>query len=214
MKIEIQHNMADVGRFVSFVFADQVPYVTARALNDAAVAAQKAQRDHQRKVFTVRRRSFVDRAVKIKPFADHKVGRFQVRIFVDPPGGQGRATVLTQHETDTRKTPYRGRTVAVPTEHVRRHASGIIRKVDRPSSLLARERSGKAFRGDRRGIFRKDDTIFERRRDGEIRALYQLVHSVPLDQRLEFVENVSRTALATYPRAFVTRFDRAVRTAR
>jgi hypothetical protein len=56
-------------------------------------------------------------------------------------------------------------------------------------------------------------TIFERDGD-ELVPLYHLVPSVPLDQRLDFVENVTRVVNETYAEAFTKRFDRAIRTAR
>lgn len=213
MKIDLAHNADDVDRFVQHVFSDQLPHVEATAINDSAKDAQKVQRAHQHVAFTVRRKSFVDRAVKIKPFATKQSA--EAKISIDPPGGASRASILTQHEEDDRKRPISGETVAVPTQHVQRTASGVIRRRERPSALLLRERTGKTQRrGRRRGTFRKDDTIFERTPEGGIRALYQLVPSVDLDQRLDFVDNVIRSVLDTYAGHFTKRFDQAIRSAR
>lgn len=212
MNITVTHNAEDVGRFVEFVFARQLPFATKNALNDAAKAGQAAQRAHQHQVFTVRRKGFVDRAVKIKPFATKD--RLEARVSIDPPGGESRASILTQHETERFKTPLQGARIAVPTEHVRRTGAGVIRKADRPAALRERERSGRARRGDRRGTFRRGDTIYERRRDGSIRPLYNLVAQVGLDHRLQFVTTVSRAAVAEYRVAFPRRFDQATRSAR
>lgn len=211
MRVYVTHNAAEVDAFVRVVFAKQLPFVESQAINDAAKAAQAVQRAHQRQVFTVRRPGFVDRAVKIKPFATKR--KPEAKIAIDPPGGQARASILIQHEAELEKTPD-GMHVAVPTEHVKRTAAGVIRKSERPSALLLRELSGRKHRGERRATFRHEDTIFERLRNGRIRALYQLVPSVDLDQRLRFVDNVIRTVRRVFPAAFTKRFDKAIRTAR
>lgn len=87
MKLEITSNHESVGRGVALVFSDQLPFVEAMAINDSAKQAQKVQRAHQREAFEVRRKSFMDRAVKIKPFATKQ--KAEAKISVDPPGGQG-----------------------------------------------------------------------------------------------------------------------------
>lgn len=211
MKVTVTHNAANVGLVVQHVFSDQLPWVTMNAINDSAKMAQKAQRAHQRKAFTVRRKGWVDRAVKIKPFATKQLA--EAKISIDPPGGQARADILTQHEADDRKRAFDGGFVAVPTEHVQRTAAGVIRARERPKALQLREESGKRqTRGQRRGTFRRKggNTIFERTPDGGIRALYQLVRSVDLDQRLEFVDTVVESVQATYATNFETRFDQAI----
>lgn len=42
MNIQVHHNAQDVNRFVTWVFADQLPFVTARSINDAALEAPEA----------------------------------------------------------------------------------------------------------------------------------------------------------------------------
>lgn len=216
MRLDLEFDAKPASRFVGFVFRDQLPFATSQALNDAALAGQKAQREHQRQVFTVRRPSFVDRAVKIKPFA--KKRSLEARVLVDPPGGQRRADVLTQHESDPRKQPVEGSSVAVPTAAVKRTATGVIRAADRPRAL--RERGGRGRgRAKSGGTFLRRDatgrgTIFERTKDGGLRALYQLVPSVDLDQRLKFVQTVGDAAVKAFGPAFDERFAAAVRSAR
>lgn len=219
MRLDVTHNARDVNRFVLNAFDDQVPFATARAINDAALASQRVQRVHQQRVFEQRRPRWQERAVKIKPFATKR--KPEAKISIDPPGGRGRAEMLTQHESDSRKTPFSGRFVAVPTEHVRRTASGVIRKSDRPSVIRERGRRGRGT--TRRGEFGRGTflrmrgrrgAIWERTQDGGLRPLYWLVPSVPLDQRLDFFENVRTTVLSTFADAFTRRFDEAMRTAR
>lgn len=210
MKIELTHNTADVGRIVGLVFSDQVPHATANAINDTAKDAQKVQRAHQRSIFDVKRPVWVDRAVKIKPFATKQ--RAEARISIDPPGGK--ADVLGQHEADIRKTPIQGGHIATPTENVPRTAAGVVRTSWRPGRLKKR-----SFRGGFRTFVRQtprgraifsDESSF----GGGIVALYWLDRSVPLHQDLDFVHNVITTALRTYPGNFVKRFDQSIRGAR
>lgn len=242
MKLEMTFDAKPASRFVSVVFRDQLPYATSQALNDAAKAGQKAQVAHQRQVFTVRRPAFVDRAVKIKPFA--KKTSLEARISVDPPGS--RDDVIAQHEADARKTPFSGNSIAVPSSGLRAFGTVIPRKM-RPSRLFSRDSvymrrdgrvvhvrgkaqlhgSGRVFsrktnvvRGAERTFLIKKPggrgTIFQRYgpQRSDVRVLYQLVPSVDLDQRLKFVETVSRAASSTFDTAFAERFQKAVRTAR
>lgn len=220
-----------VDGFVKYVFSDQLPFVEAQSINDVAKGAQRVQRAHQREVFTVRRPGFVDNAVKIKPFATKD--RPEARVWVDPPGGQARASILAQHEADEVKTPFRRRAIAVPTGNVPRTGAGIIKKGWRPKDLFAGARVTTSDRQLARGggvlvrnqvvrgaretwMIRKPDgtgTIFLR--DGEVNTvLYQLVPQVDLDQRLKFVTTISDSVVKDWPDAFVRRFDRAIRTAR
>jgi len=130
--------------FVRAVWADQLPFATSKAINDSALGGQKVQRAHQREIFTVRRASFVDRAVKIAQFA--KKDALEARVRVEPPGGQKRADVIAKFEDMTIKGPFRGTSIAVPTRHVPRTGAGIIKKAWRPKSLLG---GGKAGSSDR-----------------------------------------------------------------
>ena len=216
MQITVRHNAREVGRFVGWVFSDQLPYVTAKAINDAAIEAQRRQRAHMAEVFTVRRKRFVMNAVKIKPFADHRRQREPfARVLIDPPGGQDRAGILVRHESDRARVPYSGRKLAVPTEHVKRGTTGVIRNAERPKPLQLREEAGGARpRAARRRTFRKGDTIFEELQDRSIRALWQLVDRTPLDQRLDFIANLTKAVDDTFADSFTRRFDRAIRTAR
>jgi hypothetical protein len=237
MRVTVQHNGADVDRFVQHVFADQIPFVTAMAINDAAKAAQVAQRAHQERVFTVRRKQFVERAVKIKPFATKQSP--EAKIQIDPPGGAKRRSVLVRHESDRQRIPFSAGMLAVPTDNVPRTAGGVIPKQWRPRQLLAngidhgrsgmvtrggitrfrrKSSGGRVIRGRRAAFLLRNEmtgrgTIFERDGD-ELVPLYHLVPSVPLDQRLDFAENVTRVVNETYAAAFTKRFDRAIRTAR
>jgi hypothetical protein len=226
MNITVEFPEREINRFVGVVFDRQVPFATTLALNRTGIDFQKKQREHLRSVFEIRRKQFADRSIKIKPFATKL--RPEVRISVDSPAG--RSDIFGKFEDQTRKSPFRGRSVAVPTQHVPRTPAGIIRKGWRPSQLLGGAGTstqhgrgrvigtrGDVFTGARRTfLIRRPGgrgTIFQRTPDG-VRALYQLVPSVGIEPELQFVRNASRTVDDRWRANFLDAFDRAIRTAR
>lgn len=210
-------------RWLVTVFDEQLPFATSRALNRLAREFQKDQRDHMRGVFTIRRKAFLRNSVKIKPWATKH--RLAVRIAIDSP--RGRSDIFGKFETQRRKGPFRGRSVAVPSDHVPRTPTGVIRNAWRPRALLdgggqhgegrvIRSR-GDVFRGGRRTFMVRRPggrgTIFERTSSG-LRVLYQLVPQVPIEPELRFTRNAKRTASRGWTDAMTDEFNNAVRTAR
>lgn len=207
MHFEVRTDTRPAERFVQFVFAEQMPFATAKALNDTAKDFQKAQRSRLDRIFTLRQKLFAERAIKIKPFASKD--SLEARISVDAPGGK--SDVFAKFETDTVKDPLDG-SVAVPTEHVPRTASGIVRKNWRPKRVLDRTfqepfRAFLAKRGNgRRAIwFDEGDRIV---------PLYWLVDRVPIEPDLKFVETANKTVDERFQANFTRAFDLATRTAR
>jgi hypothetical protein len=221
--IRVDTNAVEVGEGLRFLFRDQVPFATARAINKTAEQFQKVQRDHMSSIFLVRRKPFIDRAVKIKPFA-RKTSLF-ADVSIDPPGGQARASILTQHETETVKTP-RGRRVAIP-DKIRRSPRTVVRKALRPANLGLRDAGTIDVGGTTAtlgvapgGIYsirRPDGSggIFRRRhRDRPYERLYVFRPQVPLTPELNFVKNADRVVQDRFAANFREAFDQAVRTAR
>lgn len=224
MEITLDAPMDQVDEFVARVFRDQIPFAESVALNQTAKDFQKNERVRLADVFTLRRKTWAERSIKISPFATKQ--KREVRIAVDPPGGRG--DILGKFETDTTKTP-RGNSVAVPTEYVPRTASGVIRQGWRPSQLRRangddrargklyltrtgriKQATGGTFlveRGGGRG------TIF-RRKGGEIVPLYHLVPLVRIEPELEFHRTAEKTVQERWATNFVAAFDQAIRTAR
>lgn len=221
--------------FLRTLFADQVPFATSRAINRTALDFQKAQRSRLHAIFTLRRVRWAEQSIKIKPFATKRSP--EARISIDPPGGgRTKADILGKFETETRKGPFRGRSVAVPTEHVPRTGAGVIRKGWRPAELFADARQhgvGKVF--SRKGnVYKGARGTFLIRRPGgkgvilqrhggmaattghdpNVRPLYFLVPYVRITPELEFVETAKKTIERRWPENFREAFDRALRTAR
>lgn len=218
MKVEVTANFDEVGRVVQHIFSDQLPFATSLAVNWTALDFQREQRERMHDVFTIRRKRFAERSVKIKPFATKEEP--QARVSIDSPGG--RSDIFAKFETDTSKGPFRGNSIAVPTEHVKRTQAGVIRKNWRPRQLLEGatqhgagrvfRSKGNVFRGKRAFLIRKPGgrgTIFMRE-GGEIKPLYQLVPRVRIDPDLEFVGTAEKTVDKRWQANFTRAFDRAI----
>lgn len=231
MMLSVDFPAERVDNFVRYVFADQLPFVEQQAINETGREGQRVQRAHQRAVFEVRRPGFVDSAVKQSPRATKQ--KPETRLIVEPLGGPSRASIISQHEADEVKTPFRRRAIAVPTRHVPTTGAGIIKKGWRPKDLFDGAGVGSSDRVLTRGggtlvrnqvVRGKHGTFMIRRPDGrgtifirdgeELEPLYQLVTDVDLDQRLKFISNIGDAAMRSFPDYFVKWLDRAIRSAR
>ena len=220
MRIELDVRDGEVTAFTRSVFARQMPFATARAINWTAKDFQGRQVGHMTETFTVRRPQFVKYSVKIRPFATKEKQEATVRI--DSPGG--RSDIFAKFEADRIKSPFGvGRSIAVPTEHVPRTGAGVIQRPWRPRTLLAGNGSSTTVRGrsvrGRRGTFlvRKPSgrgTLFQRTDKDTVVPLYQLVPQVGIEPDLRFVDNAEREINARWASHFTRSFEQAVRTAR
>ncbi len=211
LHLDIDFDARETNRFLGSL-ARQVPFALKVAINETLKDMQKAQRAHQRRVFTVRRPSFVDQSVKIKPFASKQT--LTGTMSIDPPGGHKRADILTKFERGGIKRPRR-RHLVLPVK-ARRTRAGIVSTRNRPKALKLRRR-GRSVRGERRTFVVRDVGIFQRVNRGRrsrVRLLFAFLRQVPIDRRLDFVANAERTVARRFDRHFDRAFDRAVRTAR
>ena len=234
IEIEVDLEGVDIPKWIRGIYRDQLPFVTARTINAVALSFQKAQREHQHRIFDVRNRTFIDRSVKIKPFAK-KTSLF-ARVSIDPPGGQERADILTKFESGGTKRPRDGRSLAVPAD-AQRLKRGRVRKADRPKELGFRLHGkgpeAEVFRGKKRtflirrpdgtgGIYRRTgsstamvSSLATRNvRDSNIQTLFRFTPTARIDSNLNFVSIAQRVVAAELGEAFNREFDRAVRTAR
>lgn len=229
MDIVVEFPSEEIGRYVEFVFADQVPFAQSVAINDTAKDFQKAERDRMEEIFTLRRKQFAFRSVKITHFARKHEGARFAKIEIASPGG--RKGIFEKFETEYFKDPYDGGSIAVPTDEVPRTPAGVIQKRWRPRSLFgsgsgASSRVGASgnvvYGRDSTYLIRKSSsygTIFRydpsRRGDrGRGIVLYQLVPRVSIDPELEFEKTAQKTVDRVWTPNFLRAFDRAIRTAR
>lgn len=140
---EVQRKLKELER--------QIPFGVAKGINRTAEQVQAVQRQHQRRVFTVRRPAFVDRGVKISQFANKRVPVARIEIL--PPGGADRASILTQHEPGGTKRPKDGRSLSVP-HAARRGKRDLVPQVLRPKNLelVPHGRSGRVLVGKERTV--------------------------------------------------------------
>lgn len=214
--IRVHDNLAGVSRWRRALFADQIPYATATAINSTAVEGQKDQRRHQRRVFDVRRPTWVDRAVKIKPFANKR--RLYADIAIDAPGG--RSDILAKFEEGGRKRP-RGESIAIPQE-ARRTKAGVVSRSQRPRAFKFRaSKKGGALIGEKRTMLIRDQSgrgvIVQRVGRGRHvtkRVLYALEPVVPIKPVLGLQRNIFAAVRRSFGYHFRGAFERAVRTAR
>lgn len=232
MKIEVTSNSDEVADAVAFIFSDQLPFATSRAVFRTAIDFQNAQRARLHDIFTIRRKRFAERSIKF-----HTPEFFSVRnndtarLSVDSPGGK--SYIFTKFETDRIKSPFRGNSIAVPTEHVPTTGAGVIKKGWRPRELMegaTQHGAGPVIRS-RGNVFRgKKDTVLIRRPGGRgtlfqadpswsgkvpgLKPLYQLVPRVRIEPELEFVRTAKKTVDERWQANFTESFDQAIRTAR
>ncbi len=214
-RIDVDTNAAEVARSLRFLFRDQIPFATSKAINDTAKGIQAEQRKGMKKRFTIRR-AYVLQGVKINKFS--KKRDLEAIIEIDPT----RAFLFKFEEGGT--TRPRGTRFAVPDE-VRRGKTGVVSRVMRPSRLeFKRWGSGpraEVHRGKRRtfmvrtpdgqgGVFQR----FGRRKSTKLRMLFSFTPKAEIEPTLEFELTAQTVFQETFTRNFEQSFDRAVRSAK
>lgn len=191
----------------------QLPFAMKNAINDTAKDVKKAQTARIQHVFTVRRRTFAIRAVKINPFA--RKDRLEAKLQIEPPGGEARADIFAKFEKGGTKRP-RGQHLAIP-QGARRGKSGIVTRSNRPKAF-GLKRQGRTVRGRKRTFVIPNVGIFQRvgrgRGRSTVRPLYSFHRQAPIDRRLRFVATAKKIVPRVFPGHFKTEFARALRTAR
>lgn len=226
MELRVTHNLP-AAKALFARYGRQIPYATAVALNKTALDAQRYEQNWILRSYTIRSRFWMSRQVKHKPRAN-KVQQW-TRLSIDPPGGKRRADILGKFEKGGRKTPRRGKHIAIPVE-AKRTGSGKIRANQRIKGFNFR-RVGNTIQGDKRtfiiesgasaGIYqrigarrKKRAKAGQGRGKGKVNLLYAFARSVPIDNRLQFVSNITRIARKQFAGRFHNAWRQALRTAR
>lgn len=227
MSITVTTNAKDVSRDLLRIFEDQIPFATANAINATALDLQKTQRAHQRRVFTVRREEWVDRAVKMKRWA--RKHRLEAHVGIAAPGGRRRSEILAKFEDQNVKRPLKAEALWVPTDEVL--VDGIVMDGWRPKQMGFKLRgSGPKARvlvgttkkavmiryhsGQRApSLGGQTGLIFER--DGEnLNLLFHRQPEVGINPELNFHANAQRTVRDRFEPNFAVAFNRAIMGAR
>lgn len=220
MDIIVDTNAAEISEFMRRLYADQMPFAVATAINRTALDFQKAEREGLQERFTIRR-SWVLQGVKINRGDFATKTNLEARIHVDPA-----RDFLVKFEEGETKRPISGSRLAVPDE-ARRTKKGVVSKTQRPRALkFVKHGEGvKAvvYRGQKRTfmILRPggQGEIYQRygrrgRGGGSARRLFIFTPEAETPETLEFEATAERVVQDRFEMNFSEAFDRAVRTAR
>lgn len=139
--ISVTVDTSSVVPWLQSLHRDQIPYATMLALNELALAVQTAEREGIDQRFTLRRRDWARRNVKIRREDFAKKTQLRAIVRMEAPGSAGRTDILAKFEDGDTKRP-RGRRLAIPDD-VRRSASGVIPKGKRPKAFHFKPMGGK-----------------------------------------------------------------------
>jgi len=197
----------------------QFDYAVARALNLTATDFQAAERQRIEARFTLRRRDFVLRTVKIERAGFARRGKLYVDVGIDP-----KRDILAKFEPGGLKRARGGGALAVPQE-VRRSQTEVIPRGRRPRAFHFRvhrtKRGAVQLKGEKRtfileqgflrgGIFQR----VGRGRRSTVRLLYLFTRAVPIEPDLRFVETARKVCQTRFTSNFQRAFVEALRGAR
>lgn len=226
IEFRITTNAPAVARALGSLNRNQVPFALSVGINETAKDAQAAQVGGMAQRFTIRRQSWVNRAIKIKPFSTKR--SLTATIRVEPPGGAARADILTRHEERGQRRPHGGSALAVPLE-ARRSKRDVVKKRDRPSAFsferVITRGPNEVYRGTRRTFMvRTPDGsgwILRREAAGDsgrlfdgTKVLFRLKPETRIPGDLRFIATITQTVARRFELNFGRAFDRAVATAR
>lgn len=209
----------------------QFPFATYKALNRLVLEAQRVQRRHQRRVFTIRRKTYWEQSVKITKFA--KKADLRAVIDVDPKGKVPKFEIWRRQEYGGTRVPVQGRKkLAIPPREKSRFSrvgltftgAGLIPKRLRPANL--KRKFTIDFGGGRVGLFRRlgrrqkgftktpPGQRFGLRDDPNIELMYVLHESAEIEAVYEWFGNMERTYNSKWRRYLDEELVKAFRTAR
>lgn len=223
MDLEIRSNAPEVSRWMRAILRDQFPFAVAGAVNAMGLGIQAAQRDRLRRIFKQRNPEFQRRGVKQRRNERATKAKPETVIRIEPPGGARRADILTRHESDRKRTPRRGSSLAVPvSEAVRTDPDLKIRRL-----RLRRQKRGRVGKGKNRVSQGRERTYAIRYPDGSglilqrtgsgakaTRVIYTLHTDTALNPKLGFRETAEDYFARKWADHMDDAWNRALATAR
>jgi len=181
----------------------QIPFAMANAINDTMKQGQTAVRANLRRKFTLRRKQFIERSIKINrsDFANKR--KLTARLHLEE-----RADFLAKFEEGGEKRPEQGRFLAVPID-VKRSAAGIVPRRLRPQAIRGNPKI-KHFRVSNVGLVQ----VLGRGKRRVTRLLYLFVRRVPIPRRPFFMQQMMTTIRTRFEPNLDKRFREAVATKR
>lgn len=203
----------------------QTAFAMSKAINAVLLKAQTAERTRMAQTFTIRRKQFAERAVKITQFA--KKTTLVGEIAIAPPGD--RADIFAKFEAGGTKRPKDGHSLAIPVtgSPVKRTAKSVVADKNRPRALLSNAQTVQS-RGKTKQVKRaksfggaflrpakdgKPGAIFIRTPKG-LQLAYILEPSAPLKPELHFTDTVTATVTKEWVPTFEQEFAHALATAK
>lgn len=203
----------------------QAPFAISRALNNLAVSGQHEVQARLGTAFTLRRRVFVERTVKMLQFANKRA--LVAVVGIDPE-----RDFLAKFEEGGQKRSLTGRSLAVPIA-ARRGKTGIVVKSMRVRELQLRAQHTKSGAVQLKGLHRtfavkgptggailqrvgrkaKGRTLSEEIAAGSVRVAYAFKRSVPIPASLQFYATFQRAA-EKWPQFMEAAWAQALATAR
>lgn len=210
MKLRVKADTKRVSRWLKRVFKDQIPFVTAQAINSTAFdVRKKIVEDTYKDAFDVKNTRFPSFATKPVKKANKKkliasVGNLGKKVF----------DYLELHAEGGTKKP-RGRHIAIPSRDLRDEFPDKIPKRQRPKAIMKKKggiifKTGKgipiiAYRKPKRG---------KRGKAGDLEIKYILIKKAKIDKEFKFYEDARKKAVKVYERNWKKQFARAIRSAK
>lgn len=167
--LSVEHNIRDVLRQMERVYRDQIPFATSLAINNVAKQVQADERAALLRRFTVRRRQWVERNVKIIRFSNKRDIPIHAIVGIEAPGDPKRSDILGKFEKGGTKKP-KGSHLAVPDE-ARKTKTQVVPKRLRPKSFeFTRHGSGAGLE-----VYRGEGRTFMIRRSDGTGGIYQRI---------------------------------------
>lgn len=229
--IETKIRTKDV-RNLARTIIKQFPFATYKALNRLALEAQRFQRFHQNRVFTIRQKTYWKQSVKITQFAKRK-GPYRAVMAVDPKGKTPKFDIWRRQEHGGTRTPQQGRKkLAIPPQEKSQYSQvgleytsrGLIPKRLRPRNLNRTFTID--FGNGKVGLFRRISSRmkgytkvapgqrFGLRDDPNVQLMYILHDRAEVDAVYDFYGNAERTYKSKWRRYFDEELVKAFSTAR
>jgi hypothetical protein len=218
VKPTVRTNLQDVVRDLNGVAKKQAPFAISKALNKTARDFQKEEKEQLTGSFSLRRRTWAQRHVKIGQGDNATKRNLEAKVRFVAPGDPARTDVLAKFEEGGVKRPVSGSRIAVPREKAR--IKGLQQERLKVFDFQPHGASGRVLKGLHRTLMIKEPggrgVILQRhgRGRGTLRILFSFHSSVKIEPKLKFRETAERIGKKQVVKNFEEALEHAIRTAR
>jgi hypothetical protein len=158
LALDVQVDTKTAASWLYRMHRDQIPFAAMQAINETALAVQRAEREELDESFTLRRRDWAHRNVKIRREDFAKKDKLQAIVRMEAPGRGDRSDILAKFEHPGKKRAKDGGRLAIPDDTPTAVVT-VFRRRKRPRSFQFVHHGGDVWTG-------KDRTFMVRRPDG------------------------------------------------